>query len=344
MRIAIVNDLPVAAEALRRAVSLPGTHEVAWIASNGREALALCLKDTPDLILMDLIMPKMDGVLTTREIMLQCPCAILVVTCSVEENAEMVFQAMGNGALDAVDTPALGVGDLHKVSAPLLAKIDTLSGMLEGVRECLCRQASSTASPQQEAPPLVVIGASAGGPSALAEILQQLPKDFPSPIIIVQHVDEQFAPSLVEWLKQQCSLPMRGICDGDTPRPGEVLMAVSSKHLILANPRRLKYTSEPKESFYWPSVDVFFESVARHWPGEVVGILLTGMGRDGARGLKTLRNAGFHTITQSKEGCAVYGMPKAAAELGAATEILSLGGIAAALLKCCTHPKSSKTS
>jgi len=341
MRIAIVNDLPVAAEALRRAVLLPGTHEIAWIASNGREALELCLKDTPDLILMDLIMPKMNGVQATREIMSQCPCAILVVTCSVEENAEMVFQAMGVGALDAVDTPALGVGDFKKVSAPLLAKIDTLSGMLEGVRECLRKPKSHTT---QEAPPLVVIGASAGGPSALAEILQQLPKDFPSPIIIVQHVDEQFAPSLVEWLRQQCSLPMRGICDGDTPRPGEVLMAVSSKHLILASPRRLKYTSEPKESFYWPSVDVFFESVARHWPGEVVGILLTGMGRDGARGLKTLRNAGFHTITQSKEGCAVYGMPKAAAELEAATEILPLGGIAAALLKCCAHPKSSKPS
>jgi len=121
-------------------------------------------------------------------------------------------------------------------------------------------------------------------------------------------------------------------------------MAVSSKHLVMSGPRRLKYTSEPKESFYWPSVDVFFESVARYWPGEVVGVLLTGMGRDGARGLKTLRDAGFHTIAQSKEGCAVYGMPKAAAELGAAAEILPLGGIAAAILKCCTPLKSSKTS
>ena len=137
---------------------------------------------------------------------------------------------------------------------------------------------------------------------------------------------------------------MRAACDGDIPQPGEVLMAVTGKHLALARSRRLKYISEPRDTFYWPSVDVLFESVARYWPGQIVGVLLTGMGRDGAMGLTVLRDAGFHTITQDKESCAVYGMPKAAAELGAATEILPLGGIAAALLKCCAHPKSSKTS
>ena len=121
-------------------------------------------------------------------------------------------------------------------------------------------------------------------------------------------------------------------------------MADTDKHLIFGNPRRLKYTSEPQETFYWPSVDVLFESVARHWPGEVVGVLLTGMGRDGAIGLKTLRDAGFHTIAQSKEGCAVYGMPKAAAELGAAIEVLPLSAIAPALLKYCTQrPFQDKT-
>ena len=341
MRIAIVNDLPVAAEVLRQTVLLPGKHEVAWVAQNGDEALAMCLKDTPDLILMDLIMPKMDGVQATREIMSQCPCAILVVTYSVEENYAMVFQAMGVGALDAVDTPALGNGDLKKVSAPLLAKIDTLSGLIGGIQLCL-RKPEPRPTPTAPEAPLVVIGASAGGPTALAEILSKLPKTFPSPILIVQHVDPQFAPSLVEWLKQQSALPIRAACDGDIPKPGEVLMAATGKHLVLASRRRLKYTDEPKETFYWPSVDVFFESVARHWPGEIVGVLLTGMGRDGALGLKTLHNAGFHTITQSKEGCAVYGMPKAAAEIGAAREILPLGAIPAALLKQCLPSAHSK--
>jgi len=336
MRIAIVNDVPVAAELLRRAVLLPNQHEIAWIAADGSEALAMCLKDTPDLILMDLIMPKMNGVQATREIMKKCPCAILVVTISVQENAKMVFEAMGAGALDAVDTPALGIADFEKVSAPLLVKIDSLNGLL-GFKD-FQKPKSRTASPAPEAP-LIVIGASAGGPAALAEVLHNLPKDFPSPIVVVQHVDEQFAPSLVNWLKQQCVLPMRGACDGDVPVPGEVLMAITDEHLALAKSRRLRYTSEPKETFYWPSVDVFFESVARYWPGKVVGVLLTGMGRDGAKGLKALRDAGAHTIAQDKESCAVYGMPKAAIELGAAVEILPLSGIAEALCKCCIKPK-----
>ena len=336
MRIAIVNDVPVAAEVLRRAVMLPKQHEVAWVAAEGAEALAMCLKDTPDLILMDLIMPKMNGVQATREIMKKCPCAILVVTLSVQENAEMVFEAMGAGALDAVDTPAVGLADFEKVSAPLLAKINSMSGLL-GFKDF----PPPRPRPESPAPkaPLIVIGASAGGPAALAEILGSLPKDFPSPIVVVQHVDEQFAPSLVNWLKQQCALPMRGACSGDIPVPGEVLMAIKDEHLAFASAQRLIYTSEPKEIFYRPSVDVFFESVARNWRGEAIGVLLTGMGRDGAKGLKALRNAGFHTIAQNKESCAVYGMPKAAIESEAAVEVLPLNAIAAALCQRSIKPK-----
>ena len=333
MRIAIVNDLPMAAELLRRAVSLLKQHEVAWVAKDGCEAVSMCIKDTPDLILMDLIMPKMNGVEATRQIMQKCPCAILVVTISVQENAEMVFEAMGFGALDAMDTPGLNFGDPEKVSAPLLNKINSLGSFIEVFHKPEPR----TGRPAEA--PLVVIGASAGGPAAVAEILSNLPKDFPSPIVVIQHVDEQFANSLVHWLAQQSALPMRGACNGDVPRPGEVLMAAMGEHLCLGNNRRLRYSKEPKDAFYWPSVDVFFESVARHWQGEVIGVLLTGMGRDGAKGLKVLRHAGFHTIAQSQETCAVYGMPKAAIEIGAVAEILPLKSISTALRKYCGQPK-----
>ena len=338
MRVAIVNDMPMAAEALRRAVLLRKQDEVVWVAGDGNEAVELCLKDTPDLILMDLIMPKMNGVQATREIMTRCPCPILVVTVSVNENAKMVFEAMGAGALDAVDTPALGSADFEKVSAPLLAKLDSMRGLL-GFKETRPAEHRGEPVPLSSNVPLVVIGASAGGPSALAEVLGHLPKDFPSPIIIVQHVDEQFAPSLVGWLKQQSALPVKGACEGDTPMPGVALMAISGEHLVFVSPRRLGYRSDPKDVFYYPSVDVFFDSVARRWPGDVVGVLLTGMGRDGAKGLKQLRDAGFHTIAQNKESCAVYGMPKAAFELGAAVEVLPLTDIAAALCRCCVPQK-----
>jgi chemotaxis response regulator CheB len=328
MRIAIVNDVPMAAEVLQRAVMSRPQHEVAWIAYDGAEAVQKCLRDTPDLILMDLVMPKVSGVQATREIMRQCPCAILVVTSSINDNAQLVFEAMGAGALDAVDTPALGQGNFDWVSAPLLAKVDSMNRML-GFKGILDREETHVI------PPLVVIGASAGGPSALATVLSHLPKNFPAPIIIIQHVDEQFAPALVNWLKQQSVLPLRAACEGDAPMPGEVLMAVKDEHLVLLNRRRLGYTIHPKDAFYRPSVDVFFESCARRWAGNLIGVLLTGMGRDGGKGLKALRDAGFHTIAQNKATCAVYGMPKAAVELGAAVEILPLDEIAPALSKRC---------
>lgn len=327
MRIAIVNDVPMAAEVLQRAIMSRPQYEIAWIAHDGAEAVAKCLKDTPDLILMDLVMPKVSGVHATREIMRQSPCAILVVTSSINDNAQLVFEAMGAGALDAVDTPALGQGNFDWVSAPLLAKVDSMNRLL-----------GFKAQEREEThiiPPLVVIGASAGGPSALATVLSHLPKNFPSPIVIIQHVDEQFAPALVNWLKQQSVLPLRAACEGDTLTPGEVLMAVKDEHLVLLNRRRLGYTIHPKDAFYRPSVDVFFESCARRWAGNLVGVLLTGMGRDGGKGLKALRDAGYHTIAQNKATCAVYGMPKAAAELGAAVEILALDDIAPALSKRC---------
>lgn len=338
MRIAIVNDVPMAAEALRRAVLTLKHCEIAWTAADGVEAVEACLRDTPDLILMDLIMPRMNGVQATREIMRQCPCAILVVTLSVNQHAEMVFEAMGAGALDAVDTPVLSGSEYENVSGPLLAKLGFMSRLLglpaNQIPQGIDRRLHLPTTP------LVVIGASAGGPAALAEVLGALPTDFPAPIVVIQHVDEQFAPLLVGWMKRQTTLPVRGARVGDSPKPGEVLMADKGEHLLLLGSRRLVYRAEPEDAFYRPSVDIFFESVAERWPGEVVGVLLTGMGRDGAKGLKRLREAGFHTIAQDQASSAVYGMPKAAAEIGAAVEVLPLNAIAGALCKRFSNSKS----
>ena len=326
MRIGIVDDLSMAVESVRRALALRPQHQVAWTASNGADAVAQCMRDTPDLVLMDLIMPVMDGVEATRQIMGKCPCAIVVVTSSVSDNAGKTFEAMGWGALDAVDTPTLQRLDDKAGSSALLAKIDSL--------ERLIRDAERSRLPRPiSAPdcPLVAIGASAGGPSALASILRDLPKSFPAAIVIVQHIDEQFAPALTSWLHDQSALPVLAAEEGSRPMPGKVLLAVKEHHLVLGASGRMAYTPEPEETFYRPSVDVFFQSVARFWRGEIVGLLLTGMGRDGAQGLKRLRDLGAHTIAQDEATSAVYGMPQAAAQLGAAVEILSLGKIASAL-------------
>ena len=332
MKIGIVNDVPAAAEVLRRAVVLRPEHQVIWIARDGAEAVAMCAKATPDLILMDVIMPGMDGVEATRRIMAATPCAILVVTFSVGANTARVFEAMAQGALDAVDTPSLGVGNLQESAAHLLAKIDTVRKLIgEKKTTSFAGKGGRHPSPRAREKQLVAIGASAGGPAALVKVLSALPEKFPAAIVVIQHVDEQFATGMAQWLSQSSTLPVRVAQEGDRLESGRVLLAGTSDHLVFKSPDRLGYMAEPKECIYRPSVDVFFESVNLCWPGTVVGVLLTGMGRDGAFGLKALRTRGHHTIAQDQASSAVYGMPKAAAALGAAVDILPLEKIAAKL-------------
>ncbi len=333
MRIGIVNDLSIAVAALRRALKSRPQHEIAWVASNGEEALEYCRKAKPDLVLMDLLMPVMNGVEATRRIMAESPCPILVVTFSIADNVGKVFEAMGAGALDAVDTPAFSLDDDE--NGPLLTKIDMMERLLGNGNKRLPREAARPFSESRSRSRLVAIGSSAGGPAALAGVLRGLPRDFPAAIVIIQHVDEQFAQPLARWLEEQSVLPVRAAAEGDTPTPGEVLIAAKNDHLVFTDSRRLGYCKEPADTFYRPSVDAFFASLKRHWKGEAVGIQLTGMGRDGAQGLLQLRKAGFHTIAQDEASSAVYGMPKAAAQLGAAIEILPLEKIAAALERWC---------
>jgi chemotaxis response regulator CheB len=334
VKIGIANDLPSVAEGLRRAVLLrPGT-EVVWIARDGVEAVERCTQRTPDVILMDLIMPRMDGVEATRRIMATTPCAILVVTSSVGGNAQRAFEAMGHGALDAIDTPMLGAGDPRASAVVLLAMLDKVAKII-ATREPSAPTARSKPAPAAAGGNggLVAIGSSAGGPAALATVLGALDVGFPAAIVIVQHVDEQFAIGMAEWLNGVSTLPVRVAKDGDRPVPGTVLLAATRDHLTMSSAARLGYSVEPSDYVYRPSIDVFFESVARKCQGPLVGVLLTGMGRDGASGLKSLRDKGCHTIAQDRASSAVYGMPKAAVELGAAVDVLAVDAIAARLTR-----------
>ncbi|WP_186034818.1 chemotaxis response regulator protein-glutamate methylesterase [Burkholderia gladioli] len=325
MNIGIVNDLPLAVAALRRAVSHRPEHRVLWVAADGEQAVDFCVANPPDLVLMDLIMPRVDGVEATRQIMARSPCAILIVTASVDANKATIYEAMGAGALDAVDTPTLAQGMLADASQPLLAKIDQI-GRLLATRGPV--PAQPAAAPATGLPPLVAIGASAGGPTALAALLKPLPEDFPAAIVIVQHVDAAFAIGMAEWLDGFTRLPVRVAKQGGAPQRGEVLLAATNDHLHLTARGQLGYTRHPEETPCRPSVDVFFHSVVEHWRGDALGVLLTGMGRDGALGLKAMRAKGFYTIAQDAATSAVYGMPKAAAAIDAASAILPLDQIA----------------
>lgn len=333
MKIGIVNDSPLAVAALRRAIALDATHEIIWVAGDGEQAIRMAATQTPDLILMDLLMPVMDGVEATRRIMAATPCAIVVVTMDLGRNADQVFAAMGHGAIDAVDTPTLAEPDTQLAAGPLLRKIRNIARLLNG--RAIASHSLTAATPAPAAPRLVAIGASAGGPAALATLLGALPADFGAAVVAVQHVDEAFAPGMAEWLNAQCALPVGIARAGERPQTGTVVLAGTNDHLRLVHAARMAYTPEPGDYLYRPSIDVFFESVVEHWRGEAVGVLLTGMGRDGARGLKAMRDRGYLTIAQDQATSAVYGMPKAAAALDAAAEILPLPRIAARLVKAC---------
>ncbi|MBC7365976.1 MAG: chemotaxis-specific protein-glutamate methyltransferase CheB [Undibacterium sp.] len=339
MRIAIVNDLALATEAIRRVLATAAAHQLAWTARDGAEAVRRCAEDRPDLILMDLIMPVMDGVEATRRIMAATPCAILVVTATVDGNFGRVYDALGAGALDAVNTPTLmGPGGTAGAAA-LLAKIDIL-GRITGAGTTPLFPGATRPAVVASVPPaptagagrwLFAIGCSAGGPAALAELLKTFPAEFPAAFVVIQHLDESFAAGLADWLGGQIKLPVRIARNDDAPEAGVVLLPGRDDHLVLTPAGRLTYTREPVNDPYRPSVDAFFESVARHWRARAAGVILTGMGRDGARGLMLLRTGGYPTIAQDRASSAVYGMPKAAAEAGAAMQILPLGSIGSAL-------------
>lgn len=329
MRIAIANDMPLAVEALRRALAREPAHQIAWVAGNGAEAVAHCLSDVPDVLLMDLLMPEMDGVEATRQIMAATPCAILIVTVDLDRNVHKVFEAMGHGALDAVDTPVLGG---EREGATLLRKIHNI-GWLIGQGEARGKVRPRPPANQEPKQRLVAIGASAGGPASLALLLRLLPKDFNAAVVLVQHVDAVFAEGMAQWLGSESNLPVRLARDGESPQPGLVLLAGTNDHMRLLSDGTLAYTAEPCSHVYRPSIDVFFDSVVDHWRGEAIGVLLTGMGNDGALGLKHMRERGFLTIAQDQASCAVYGMPKAAAAMDAAVEILALERIAQRLVE-----------
>jgi chemotaxis response regulator CheB len=241
---------------------------------------------------------------------------------------------MGHGALDAVNTPALGTDGQMTGAQALLRKIEIIGHLIS--RPALMSPAAGDIAalpPAKGRLPLVVLGASTGGPAALADILSRLPAVVNAGIVITQHIGKEFAHELALWLGTNCRLQVRVATPGCRPEAGVVWLAGTNDHLVLTKHGTLEYCVEPVECFYRPSVDVFFKSVAAHGAPHGVAILLTGMGRDGGEGLLALRRCGWHTIAQDKATSIVYGMPRAAAELGAAERILPLSDIADALMR-----------
>ena len=333
MKIGLVNDLAICIESLKKVLATVPDYQVVWIAKNGLEAVEHCRELVPDLILMDLIMPVMNGVEATRNIMQSTPCPILVVTSTVTGNSAKVFEAMGAGALDAVATPVIDKTGATDKGDELLKKIYQIGQITGSVppQKGKITQVATKPKVEIDGVDLVILGSSTGGPQILIDILSTFPKNFSAAFIIIQHMNQQFTPGLVKWMDSQINMSVRIAGDNAIPEPGKVLMACTNDHLVMTPKLTLSYSKEPKENFYHPSVDVFFFSVAKYWPSTGIAALLTGMGRDGAEGLLALHNRSWYTIAQDRESSIVYGMPKAAAQIGAATDILPANMIGRAI-------------
>ena len=289
-------------------------HSIVWVAANGEDAVAACDRNCPELILMDMLMPGIDGVECTRRIMMQCPCAILVVTASVDRNCAMVFDAMGAGALDVVETP---VWASEAGRAQFLKKIDQISKIISYVPGERVGNADA----------LILIGTSAGGPAALAAIFAELPNPLSAAVVVVQHVDRAFAEDLKVWLQRFTPHPVRIPVEGQALDSGSIWIAGGEGHLVLKSTKTLGHTYEPKDALYCPSVDVLFESAAELWRSRLMAIVLTGMGRDGAHSVSRLRAMGHLTIAQDPQTAALQSMPKAAIASGGIGEIHALANI-----------------
>lgn len=336
IRVVIADDSLVAREMLAQILSSDPDIEVVGQAKDGQEAVELVGQLRPDLVTMDIHMPRLDGLRATEQIMAFTPTPILVVSSSVHgEGMGRAFDALNLGALEVIKKPEpQDWADLERIGREVLRKVKILANVkvithIRGRRDQ--REGVSAAGPSKGASKsIVAVGSSTGGPSALLSVFQCLPASFPVPILVAQHIADGFVPGLVEWLDAGCSVQIVCAREGDRPEAGVVYLAPTGSNMVIEG-ATLKFQDPGANQLYIPSADTLFESVARSFGKSSVGVLLTGMGADGAVGLKRMHDLGATTIAQDEETSTVFGMPKAAIDLGAADRVLPVGGIGAAL-------------
>lgn len=323
MRCGLVHGDKRTVSALQDRFEAGTSLDLAFAAMTPSGAIAQIESSSVDLILVDLALPDVDVHQITQRAA-ERRCAVCLLTESNPDLARL-SRALSRGAADSVAVWLDPDGALHGWEQ-LLERLSLFESVLG------LKRRAGLQKPVPTEPPLLLIGASTGGPGAVAKVLSILPSDFSGAVIVVQHVDQQFASGMSDWLSKSSGFPVRIAKAGDQPTAGVAILASSNDHLIMKAGHVLGYTSEPKDNPCRPSVDVFFLSVARHWDRPGVAVILTGIGKDGAEGLLALRKKGWHTIAQDQTTSVIYGMPRAAAECGAAIEVLSLDGAAQSIL------------
>ena len=336
-RVLVVDDSLTVRRQLCDIVAAHPELELVGEAEDGRRAIELALALRPDVISLDMMMPVMTGVATTEYIMAHRPTPILIVSASTNRGELFkTYDALAAGAVDVLEKPRgdepPGVWEAQYVATlKLVARIRVITH-LRGRTRAPSREPTAPAPARTAtgACELIAIGASTGGPAAIVDILRVLPGPLPVPLLFVLHISEAFGTAFADWLDRQTQHRVTLASDGEALTGGRVIMAPPDTHMIVEH-RRVRLTRDAERHSCRPSIDVRFESLARTYGAATAACLLTGMGRDGATGLRAIHAAGGHTIAQDEATSVVFGMPREAIALGAADRVLPLGEIGGAL-------------
>ncbi len=342
IRVMLVEDSATELYLLQKMFSGAPDIEVIATARNGREALELLPSVQPDIVCTDYHMPVMDGLEFIIRAMKEHPCAILVLSARVQPTQkDNIVRLLSAGALDVLAKP-LGTTDGigHKEGALLLdairgiARSPALTGKLTRPTPARLNAVGPTVVTRSvKQVKLVALGASTGGPQILQRILSQLPGDYAAPIVCIQHISEGFLDGMISWMQSSCKVRLELAQAGVTPRAGHVYFAPDGHHLTLNAYGRFTFGERLNPDVHCPSIDQLFKSVAKNCGASTVGVLLSGMGHDGAKGLKSMFDAGATTIAQDEATSIIFGMPGTAIELGAAKNVLPTDEIAAMLVR-----------
>jgi two-component system chemotaxis response regulator CheB len=374
IRVVIVDDSALMRRMIAAMLARDPAIQVVGEARDGHEGIRVVEALRPDLVTMDVIMPGLDGLATTEHLMAYCPTPILVLTGSLNSGeVDITFKMLGAGALEVVEKPSGSHPALiERATRDLIRRIKVLARVkvvthLRGRRRLSDANAQVHLAPQMPATeqagglprpftdefalprlpiakpvpfPLIVMGASTGGPRVIHRILSDLPADLPAAILIVQHIAEGFSNGMVEWLQSASPLPVLLATEGLSIRQGVVLVAPDQRDIMITTEQTIHLTKSPL-LIQRPSIDIAMQAAAEIFAANAIGVLLTGMGRDGAFGLLAIRRCGGHTIAQDEQSCAIFGMPRAAMQLLAVDEVLVPAQIALRLVDLVRHMTGS---
>ena len=336
IKVLLIDDSSLVLSILKKILTNSKEIEVIGTATSGKEGIQKVRELNPDVVCTDLMMPVMNGIEFTKELMQSIPKPILVISSALEgKNQSNVFQILEAGALEVFPKPQGGSEKDYEVIRPkleskikLIHAIPVFKKRAHRKLEIEASQKTSITIGKSQTIRFLVIGSSTGGPNALQKILERLPEQFPVPVICIQHISDGFIGSLVTWLDQSSKLKVKIMEEEEIPIPGTIYFPKDHKHLVISSDGKLKESREVSTNGHTPSINIAFNSFATHFGSTTLGVILTGMGDDGASGLLSIKNRGGRTIGESPETCVVYGMPRVAMEMGAIDFQLPLEKIA----------------